>query len=113
MIAEQIQSVFYDENHVGLVFFNTAAERTYRLEIYDTSGKKVSEMAFDQEYKEIVFDTSGIIIYNDTECLIYDWKGRLKYQGIFKERITCFIPGKSISRHTLITENTIQSIELY
>lgn len=113
MIAEQIQSVFYDENHVGLVFFNTAAETTYRLEIYDTSGKKVSEMAFDQEYKEIVFDTSGIIIYNDTECLIYDWKGRLKYQGIFKERITCFIPGKSISRHTLITENTIQSIELY
>ncbi|MDE6053874.1 MAG: hypothetical protein K2G55_08950, partial [Lachnospiraceae bacterium] len=70
MISEEIQSVFYDENHVGLVFFNTAAETTYRLEVYDTNAKKVSEIAFDMDYKEILFDTSGIIIYNDNECLI-------------------------------------------
>ena len=112
MLSEEIQSVFYDENHVGLVFYNTAAETTYRVEIYDTNAKKVSEIAFDLEYKEILFDTSGIIIYNDNECLIYDWNNRLKYQGIFEERITCFIPGKSISRHTLVTEDAIQTIEL-
>lgn len=112
MISEEIQSVFYDDSHVGLVFFNTAAETTYRLEVYDTSAKKVSEIAFDLDYKEIVFDSSGIIIYNDNECLIYDWDDRLKYQGLFQERVTCFIPGKSISRHTLVTENAIQTIEL-
>lgn len=112
MISEEIQSVFCDENHVGLVFFNTAAETTYRLEVYDTNAKEVSEIAFDMDYKEILFDTSGIIIYNDNECLIYDWNERLKYHGIFQERITCFIPGKSISRHTIVTENAIQTIEL-
>ncbi|MDE7203401.1 MAG: hypothetical protein K2O91_16240 [Lachnospiraceae bacterium] len=112
MISEEIQSVFYDENHVGLVFFNTAAETTYRLEVYDTNAKKVSEIAFDMDYKEILFDTSGIIIYNDNECLIYNWNERLKYHGIFQERITCFIPGKSISRHTIVTEDAIQTIEL-
>lgn len=112
MISEEIQSVFYDESHVGLVFYNTAAETVYRVEIYNTNGEKVSEIAFDMEYKEILFDKSGIYIYNDNECLIYDWGNRLKYHGIFEERINCFIPGKSISRHTLVTDDAIQSIEL-
>jgi len=112
MISEEVQSVFYDENHVGLVFYNTAAETTYRVEIYDTNGKKVNEIAFDMEYKEILFDAAGIIIYNDSECLIYDWSGKMKYQGIFEERIMCFIPGKNISRHTIVTEDAIQTIQL-
>lgn len=112
MISEEIQSVFYDENYVGLVFYNTSAETTYRIEIYDTNAKKVNEIAFDLDYKEILFSTSGIFIYNENECLIYDWGGRLKYQGVFKDRITCFIPGGNISRHTIVTEDTIQSIEL-
>lgn len=112
MISEEIQSVFYDEGHVGLVFYNTAAESTYRVEIYDTNARKVSEIAFDMEYKDILFDTSGIIIYNDNECILYDWNGRLKYEGIFKNRVTCFIPGGNISRHTLVTDDMIQSIEL-
>lgn len=112
LISEEIQSVFYDESHVGLVFYNTAAESAYRVEIYDTNAKKVSEIAFDMEYKDILFETSAIIIYNDSECLIYDWDNRLKYEGSFKDRVTCFIPGGNISRHTLITDNAIQSIEL-
>ena len=112
MILEEIQSVFYDESYVGLVFYNTAAETTYRIEVYDTNAKKVSQIAFDLEYKDIIFSTSGIYIYNENECLIYDWNGRLKFQGAFKDRVTCFIPGGNISRHTLVTEDTIQSIEL-
>lgn len=110
--SEQIQSVFYDEEHVGLVFYNTAQGTTYRVDIYDTNAKKVSEIDFDMEYKEILFDTSGIIIYNESECIIYDWDNRLKFQGNFDDRIICFIPGGSISRHTLITNDMIQQIEL-
>lgn len=112
MISEEIQSIFYDENHVGLVYYNTAAGTTYRIEIYDTRGKKVSEIAFDLEYQDILFDSAGIIIYNDSECLIYDWNNRLKYEGIFKERVTCFVPGGNIEKYTLVTENAIQTIEL-
>lgn len=112
MINDEIQSVFYDEGHVGLVFYNKGAETVYRMEVYDTGAKKVSELAFDLDYKEILFDASGIIIYNENECLIYDWDKRLKYQGAFQDRVTCFIPGGNISRHTLVTDGLIQTIEL-
>ncbi len=113
MISEEVQSVFCDEDHVGLVFFNTAAETAYRVEIYDINGRKVSEIPFDMEYKEIIFDASGVIIYNENECLIYDWGEKLKYHGIFEERVLCFIPGRNISKHTLVTEEAIQTIQLH
>jgi len=112
MLTDQIQSVFYDDEHVGLVHYNTAAGTTYRIEIYDTNAKKISEIAFDLDYKDIIFDSVGVIIYNEQECIIYDWDNRLKYQGLFDERVLCFIPSGNIARHTLITENAIQQIEL-
>ena len=112
LISEEIQSVFYDDKHVGLVFYNTAADTTYRVEIYDTNAKKVSEIAFNMEYNDILFDQSGVIIYNENDCIMYDWDNRLKYQGAFKDQVTCFIPSGNIARHTLITDDTIQLIEL-
>jgi hypothetical protein len=112
LINEDIVSVFYDDSHVGLVFYNSGSDQTYRLEVYDTNAKKVSEINFDLEYKDILFDSSGIFIYNSNECLIYDWDNRLKYDGIFETSVNCFIPGSRISRHTLVTDNAIQIIDL-
>jgi hypothetical protein len=112
LISENIQSVFYDDSHVGLVFYNSGSDTTYRMEIYDTNAKKVSEIEFDTEYKDIVFENAGVFIYNETECIIYDWDNRLKYHGTFDERIKCLIPGTGISRHTIVTDDTIQTIEL-
>ena len=55
LISEEVQSVFYDKDHVGLVFIIQEQRLPYRMELYDTSGKKVRELAFDLEYKDIIF----------------------------------------------------------
>lgn len=112
LISEDIQSVFYDTSHVGLVFYNASGETAYRMELYDTNGKKVNELTFDLEYKDILFDTAGIIIYNDEDFAVYDWDGRLKFNGNFKERVECMIPTGNIAKYTIVTEDSIQMIEL-
>lgn len=112
MIDDEIQSVFYNENHVGLVFYNMTGETTYTMQIYDTSGNKKQTIDFNQEYKEILFRSEGIIIYNDEECVIFDWEGKQKYEGVFKERIECVIPMGNIARYTVVTSDSIQMIEL-
>jgi hypothetical protein len=112
LVNDDIVSVFYNDSYVGLVFYNTGSEQTYRMEIYNTNAKKVNEIEFDLEYKDIVFESSGIFIYNDSECIIYDWDHRLKYEGRFEDNVKCLIPGSGISRHTLITDDAIQIIEL-
>lgn len=113
LISEEVQSVFYSDSHVGLVFYDSTGQNTYRLEVYDTNAKKVSEIYFDIEYTNILFDTAGIIIHSDSDCLIYDWDNRLKYEGSFVERISCLIPSGNIAKYTIITDDTIQQIELY
>lgn len=112
LVSEEIQSVFCDEKHVGIVFFDSAGESVYRMDVYDTEAKKISELKFDTDYTDIIFDTSSIIIRNEKECVIYDWDNRIKYSGNFKENILCVLPMGSVSRYTLVTENAIQLIEL-
>lgn len=112
IISDEIQSVFYNESHVGLVFFNPTGETTYRMELYDTNAKKTNEVAFNTEYTDIVFDTASFIIHNDNECLIYDWDNRLKFEGVFMERMLSILPMGSISRYTVVTEQAIELIEL-
>lgn len=112
LISDEIQSVFYDNSHVGLVYYNISGDSTYRLDVYDTNAKKVKEIAFDLEYDEILFCSSGIIIYNEDNCIIYDWNGKLKYNGSFKEPVECVIPSGSISKYTIVTDNSIQMIQL-
>lgn len=112
LISDEIQSVFYDENHVALVFFNPTGETTYRMEVYDTNAKKTNEITFSTEYTDIQFDSAAIIIRNDNECLIYDWDNRLKFEGTFMERMLCLLPMGNISRYTIVTEGAIQLIEL-
>lgn len=112
LLSEEIQSIFYDENHVGLVFFNPTGETTYRMAVYDTNAKQTGEINFNTDYTDIVFDTASIIIRNDNECVIYDWDNRLKFEGTFTEPIRCFLPMGSISRYTVATDNELQIIEL-
>lgn len=112
MITEEIQSVFSNESYIGLVFYNPTGETTYRMDVYDTTGEKKKELTFNTEYREVLFSTQGVVIYSETECLIYDWEGRLKYDGTFKEGIECVIPSTSISRYALVTDSSIQTIEL-
>ena len=112
MIDNEIQSVYYNEKHVGLVFRNMTGETTYSLDIYDALGNKEQTIHFNQEYNDIMFREEAIIIYNDEECAIYDWEGREKYQGIFKERVECILPLGNIARYILVTSDSIQMIKL-
>lgn len=112
LISEEIQSVFFDEKHVGLVFFNPTGETTYRLDVYDTNAKKTNEITFSTEYTDILFDTASIIIHNENEILLYDWDNRLKFEGTFMDRMLCLLPMGNISRYTIVTEDAIQLIEL-
>lgn len=111
-LSDEVQSVFYDENYVGLIFYNTEGEQTYRLEIYDTNGMHKISIPFDLEYQNVIFEDAGIVIHNENRCLIYNWENLMKYEGDFKEPIRCFIPSGSIDKYMLVTDESIQHIQL-
>lgn len=111
-LQTEVRSVFYNENYVGLVFNNDTGESRYRLEIYDKSGENIGTREFDMGYLEIVFHKDTFIIYNDEECLIATMDGIDKYHGGFKKTVELLVPGNGQYRYTLITGDSLDTIQM-
>lgn len=111
-LEEEVQSVYYNENYVGLVFHNQSGESAYRLEVYDKSGSKIHTQLFDIEYTDIVFNKDQIIIYNDLDCQIFSMNGVEKFAGNFEKSTSLVIPTSSTYRYVVVTSDSIDTIEL-
>lgn len=108
----EILSVYHNEEHVGLVFENRTGDKTYRLEIYDKTGNLVRKQDFDLAYKDVVFYKDTYTIYNEEACLIGTMDGRIKYDGTFQKKVDLLIPTGEGYTYTLVTEDSLQSIQL-
>ena len=108
----EIRGVYYNENYMGVVFYNSASASRYRLEIYDQKGSRIKTQDISMDYTDIVFDGNTYIIYSEEECMISTVEGRVKYDGIFQETVRLLIPGNSRYRYYLVTEDSLDTIQM-
>ena len=112
LIDGSVQSVYYGEEYVGLVFISTESSNRYRLDVYYKSGGLKQSIEFDIEYSDILFHEDQIIIYNESECHIYNSSGVEKYGGRFEQSVLVMIPQSAKYRYMIVTPNSIDTIEL-
>lgn len=112
LLNEDVQQVFYGKEYVGLVFMSTDSSSRYRLDVYNKSGQLSRSIDFDMEYSDIVFHEDQIIIYNESECRIYNMNGVEKYAGYFEKAVSALMPSSSSYKYILITADSIDTIEL-
>ena len=112
LLEEEIQSVYYNENYVGLVFHDQTGTAAYRLDVYNASGSKVLSQFFDIEYSNIIFHKDQIIIYSDLECQICNMKGVDKYLGTFDKTTSLLIPTSSLYKYLAVTNDSLDLLEL-
>lgn len=112
ILSDEMRAVFYSSKYVGLVFLNITGDTKYRLDVYDTSGDLVHIYEFDQEYKQILFHDDFVYIYNESECMIYQVKGKLKFEGQFDIAVQLLIPTTARDKLVLVSKNRIQNIRL-
>lgn len=112
LISDSVQSVYYGEEYVGLVFISTESSNRYRLDVYHKSGELKQSIEFDIEYSDILFHEDQIIIYNESECHIYNSSGVEKYGGRFEQAVLVMIPQSAKYRYMIVTPDSIDTIEL-
>ena len=112
LVSDDIQSVYYGEEYIGLVFNSTESGNRYRMDVYNKAGQLVQTIEFDIEYTDIVFHNDQIIIYNETICFIYNSNGVQKYAGNFDKSALTLIPLSSGYRYMVVTPDSIDTIEL-
>ncbi len=112
LFSEEVQSVFYNEKYVGLVFNSENADAKYRIDVYDADAEKPNSYYFDMDYTEIFFEEDSFTIYNETECLIMTYEGVEKYRGNFTKNVNLMLPTGTAYKYVLVTDNSIDTIQL-
>ncbi len=111
LLEREIQSVYYNESFIGLVFVSDQVDTQYELEVYSASGNKVGDYYFNTEYTDIFFEKDGFTIYNDIECLIMTFDGVQKFNGVFNKTAHLLLPTGTPYRYFMVTNNSIDTIQ--
>lgn len=118
--GQEIKSLFVSDKYLGFVFRNNmepaegekAPDGKYHMEVYTTSGRLYMERDFDFDYETITNTNQEIIMYNDSECVIYTFSGKEKFRYTFNEPIIKLLPKNTMDEYILISSSAIQEIRL-
>lgn len=111
-IEDEIRSVFYGEDYIGLVYLNSTGESTYRMDVYDKNGETDQTYYFDLDYKDVIFNKDQIVVYNSDECIIFNHKGDERFHSSFHHSIITMIPTATQSKYLLVSGTTMEEIQL-
>lgn len=106
----EVQSLYYNDNNIGVVYVDTQNDGYY-MKIYSKKGSLKGTVKFDLEYSDIVFGEDRVIIYNGTECAIYTFSGKEKFDGTIDGGVLLIIP-VSNTKYTVVTKEEINHIKL-
>lgn len=112
LLSEEIQAVYAGNDHVGLVYIDTTGAALYRIDIYDKKGNLILGQNIDIDYQNILIQKSSIVVYNNTECVMYSMTGKEKYRGTFGKSVSLLIPINNNNRFIMVSPDSIDIIEL-
>jgi len=112
LFDREVQSVFYSDRYIGLVFPADNAENRYQMVVYDPvdSGKK--SFYFDIDYTDIFFGKDNFVVYNERECQIITLDGVEKFHGNFLKNVRLMLPAGNTYKYMLVTDDSIDTIQL-
>ena len=112
LLNEEIQAVYTSDQHIGLVYIDTTGAAIYRIDVYDKKGNLVLNQSIDIDYTNILMQKNSVVIYNNTECVMYSMSGKEKYRGTFGKSVSLLIPANKNNRFIMVTSDSIDIIEL-
>ncbi len=115
LMDEEVQAVYNNAMYIGLVLFNSTGESEYILRVLNTQGDKVVSIPFDLSSisdARILFGEETITIYNEKECLVYNFSGKQKYAGTFEKAVRTMIPIGGHFRYILAYMDSVEVVEL-
>lgn len=112
-LEQEVQGVYYSDSYVGLVFHNTESKEPYRLDVYNLSGVKLFSNVFDLDYQNILIHKDYFIVYSESDVLIMNKKGMVKYEGDLGGNLVTIIPTESMTKFLVVRGNKIEMVKLH
>lgn len=106
-VKEEIQSVFYDQKHVGIIIKCDGGEG-YEMRLYNESGKQVFSEGVSGLYGNIRISGRKIIMYDGRKCCVYSLGGRKIFEGELENTIYEIMPILGFHKYAIVNTNGIQ-----
>lgn len=82
-IEQNIRSIAYTDEYLGIVTDNVDGGNPYALKIFDKQGASVFTQTFHYQYTGFDIDGGMVLLYNDSSCQVFNMTGTEKYNGTF------------------------------
>ena len=110
-IIDDIQSVYYGDGAVAVIYKEPAQDAKYRMEVYNNNGEISFQKKFDFDYAGVEISKDSIVLYGDNNLYISTIAGNIKYEGTYESPILMVAPTVAVNRYTVVTEDTIDTVE--
>lgn len=112
LFDEEVRSIFYNDKYIGLVFLANEGDKKYRMDVFGADASKIGSYFFDTDYTDILFEQDNFVVYNETECVIITMDGIEKFNGNFTKTVRLMLPTNNAYRYVIVTDNSIDTIQL-
>lgn len=115
VLEDEVQSVAFNDSYIGVVLPNEEDKRTnapYKIELYNTNGRKVMTRDIDFDYDNVRIVGDEIIFTGGNECWIYTTDGKQKFSCSFQKNVTDMIPTGYGRRYIVLYDSGSEIIRL-
>ena len=112
LLNDVVQSVYWGDENVVLVYDGTAEQGEYFMQVYDLTGALVFEKGFDMEYSGITSQNGIITIYNSDELQVFTLDGQERYSGSFGGNVHSIVSTASKYKYLVLFDEAYKVIEL-
>lgn len=82
-VAEEIQTIFYSKDYMGIIVGNDEGEYASQMRVYQKDGSHVMTKDFTYDYTQVSLDGNLVIMNNDESCKIFNLSGVEKLSADF------------------------------
>ena len=108
----EVVSVHESEGTLGLLVYTGKENAEYSFRIYEGDGQLVSETPHNVKYEHYLMMKNRFLLYNASECAIYNMKGDRKYYALFQTAALCMNRTEHKDRFTVVHAVNTDVIEL-
>lgn len=109
---EEIVSCFHDDDRIGFLFRSSSEEYTYRMELYNYSGRQKVSRDIDADFDEIKIENSQILMYSDAGCSIFTQSGHNRFSAAYEKEIVNLFYFSEFRRYLIITRDSFDKIRI-
>lgn len=112
LLDQEILSVYEENGYLGVVFASDKDDYRYKLNVYNGSAELEGSYYFDLDYTDIFFEKKDFVVYNESNCLIETYEGRVKFNGSFDKSVKVMLPTGKAYCYVIVNDTSIETIQM-